>query len=216
MKKRLVFLSILFSGLIHTVSGQDVRVTSDRIGYYTADTLAAFLDFDRSLLLGLNSFTELSSSENQDMVVSSGANARLRLRIGTQTRLLINNDGAVGIGNFLDAPAGYKLAVDGKVICEDLFVELSEDWPDYVFQPDYNLIPLSELGSYIRENRHLPGLPSAAEVHENGNQSIGKTQRQLLEKIEELTLYILDLHDENKKLTQEIEALKMAISSDKQ
>ena len=63
----------------------------------------------------------------------------LYLRTGGEYRMRINEEGLVGIGNNMDdIPDGYRLAVDGKIICEELRVELSQNWPDYVFEEDIN------------------------------------------------------------------------------
>jgi hypothetical protein len=77
----------------------------------------------------------------------------------------------------------------------------SSDWPDYVFAKDYNLRPLDELEQYIKENHHLPEIPSAKEVEENGI-DLGDMQSKLLLKIEELTLYILSLQKQIDELKQ--------------
>lgn len=113
--------------------------------------------------------------------------------------ILLNNNGGVSIGA-TTIPTGYKLAVDGSVICEELVVEMSEDWPDYVFNDDYNLKPLSELEKFIKKNGHLPGVKTAKEIQENGL-SVGEMNKQLMEKVEELTLYIIQLN-------KEVDALK--------
>jgi hypothetical protein len=96
---------------------------------------------------------------------------------------------SIGTDMFLEE---YKLAVDGKIICEELTVKLSEDWPDYVFESDYNLMSFKDLKSYIEKNKHLPEIPAAKEIKENGI-SVGEINAKLLQKIEELTLYILEL-----------------------
>lgn len=97
-------------------------------------------------------------------------------------------------------PAGYRLAVDGRIICEELRVELSGNWPDYVFGEDYALMPLSEVARHIKEQKHLPGIPTAAEVEAEGI-AVGEMQKKMMEKIEELTLYIIQQQ-------AEIDALK--------
>ena len=79
--------------------------------------------------------------------------------------------------------------------------------PDYVFKPDYKLRSLSELESYIKANSHLPNIPSAREVETNG-QDVGDIQLKLLEKIEELTLYMIELEKTVKKQSEEIKELK--------
>jgi hypothetical protein len=107
------------------------------------------------------------------------------------TRMTINNDGRVVIGNI--APAtNYLLSVDGRIMCEELKVQNSGNWPDYVFAADYNLPSLTEVENHIKENGHLIGIPSACEVEENGV-GVGDMQKKLLEKIEELTLYVISL-----------------------
>ncbi len=68
-------------------------------------------------------------------------------------------------------------------------------WPDYVFTPEYRLRPLRELEAYVRAHRHLPGLPSSEEIKQQGIPLV-QTQAQLLEKIEELTLYVIQLQKE--------------------
>lgn len=112
--------------------------------------------------------------------------------------LTIYKNGNVEIGN--ESSDGYRLSVDGKVICEELRVQESGAWPDYVFKKDYELMPLSEVEIHIENNGHLPGVPSAEDIEKNG-QHLGANQKILLEKIEELTLHII-------RLEKEIDALK--------
>ncbi|WP_162817967.1 hypothetical protein U0035_16865 [Niabella yanshanensis] len=89
-------------------------------------------------------------------------------------------------------PSGYQLAVGGKIIAEELKLKLqSTGWPDYVFQPSYNLPSLKEIEAFIKKNQHLPDVPSAKTVATEGIE-LGKNQAILLKKIEELTLYIIE------------------------
>jgi len=99
------------------------------------------------------------------------------------------NSGNVAIGNIY--ANGYKLSVGGKVICTEVRVEAVSSWPDYVFNHDYDLMSLREVEQWIRENKHLPGIPSAAEVEAAGF-DLGDMQKKLLEKLEELTLYVIE------------------------
>ncbi len=80
--------------------------------------------------------------------------------------------------------------MNGAIITEEVTVKVSEDWPDYVFNKDYALLPLQQLESYIESNRHLPGIPTAEEIIDEGLR-LGEMERLLLKKIEELTLYII-------------------------
>lgn len=84
---------------------------------------------------------------------------------------------------------GYALSVNGKIISEEVRVE-ADVWPDYVFQKNYPLISLSQLEQFISTNKHLPNIPAAKQVHKEGF-GLGDMNRRLLEKIEELTLYII-------------------------
>jgi len=104
-------------------------------------------------------------------------------------------------------PSGYKLSVDGKVICEELTVQLSTAWPDYVFANNYNLISLKELENYIEVNKHLPNIPPASEI-ENGGVEMGEMTRLLMEKVEELTLYMIDANNRIQELETELKNIK--------
>lgn len=111
--------------------------------------------------------------------------------------------GNVGIGT---TNPDQKLTVKGKIHAEEIIVDLKVPLADYVFKPDYELIPLAELEEFVKINSHLPEIPSADEVEQNGL-SIGEMQNKLLQKIEELTLYVIDqdkriraLEEENKQL----------------
>lgn len=86
--------------------------------------------------------------------------------------------------------SGYELSVDGQIACEEVLVQDSGSWPDYVFEEDYNLRPLDEVEEHIKANKRLPGIPSAELVAEEGL-SIGQMQKRMMEKIEELTLYTI-------------------------
>lgn len=92
----------------------------------------------------------------------------------------------------------------GSIIGEEVVVKSQGSWPDYVFDPDYDLCSLEDLEMFIESNRHLPGVPSAAEVTEVG-QALGANQQVLLEKVEELTLYMIQLN-------KELEAAKTRIA----
>jgi len=95
-------------------------------------------------------------------------------------------NGNLGIGT--TNPGTYKLAVNGKIRAKEIKVETG--WADYVFKEGYDLPTLAEVEQHIKEKGHLPNIPSAKEVKENGIQ-LGEMNKLLLEKIEELTLYTL-------------------------
>lgn len=97
--------------------------------------------------------------------------------------------------------SGYKVSIDGKVVCEEVRIELSEDWPDYVFAKDYSLLPLEQVEQHIQAEQHLPGIPSAKEIEDEGLQ-VGEMNRLLLEKVEELTLYTIQQDKQIKQLLE--------------
>lgn len=125
---------------------------------------------------------------------------------GNPSTLTLTQDGKVGIGT--QAPGSYKLAVEGKIGAREVQVTLTNPFPDYVFDSKYKLRSLFNLESYINENKHLPGVPSAAEVEKNGGVELGQMNAKLLEKVEELTLYIIEINKKVEKLEKENEALK--------
>jgi hypothetical protein len=75
-----------------------------------------------------------------------------------------------------------------------LKVQLQGAWPDYVFEKQYGLMPMNELRNFINTNNHLPNIPPAAEMQKEGME-VGEMQRRMMEKIEELTLYVLQLEE---------------------
>ncbi len=119
--------------------------------------------------------------------------------VTTRGRLFtIDSVGNVRIGDH--APNGYKLSVNGSAIFTKAVVKAYANWPDFVFEEDFKLQPIEEVMAYVKENKHLPGIPSAKEVAEKG-QDLGEMNAKLLQKIEELTLYIAEMK-------KEIDALK--------
>ena len=110
--------------------------------------------------------------------------------------------GNVGIGT---TNPTYLLSVKGTIGCGEVIVENVTGWADFVFEDDYNLMPLQELDSFIQKNKHLPEIPTTEEVKENGI-SVGEMNAKLLQKIEELTLYIIEqdkkIDAQNKRIEQ--------------
>lgn len=97
--------------------------------------------------------------------------------------------------------SGYMLNVDGKIICEELRVQTSTAWPDYVFKQGYTMPSLDDLEKQVMATGHLPGIVSAAEVEAaGGGVELGELQRKMLEKMEELYRYVFELNRENKEL----------------
>ena len=162
----------------------------------------------RNALPGNDSYLYHAVSPTFHLIGSSkngtGVLRNIGFAIGTNDgdqdiKMAINTAGEVGIGTL--NTYGYKLAVVGKIIAEEVVVKLSTAWPDYVFKPSYNLRPLSEVRAYINQNGHLPEVPTAAQVKEDGV-ALASMNATLLKKIEELTLYILQQEERIKKLEE--------------
>jgi hypothetical protein len=139
---------------------------------------------------------------------------------GTNWRLFLKDDGKVGIGVDPDPascstapngpfPAGYRLYVKEGILTERLKIAnyCSSQWADYVFAPDYKLKPLSEVEAFVKTNKHLPNVPSAQEIENDGLDVADMLARQM-EKIEELTLYMIEMKKEIDILKSENASLK--------
>ena len=140
---------------------------------------------------GLTTSTNLVLDNNEIMARNNGAASTLYLNNDGGNISMCYSSGSVMIGASVPA-TGYLFSVDGKIMCEELKVQMSESWPDYVFADEYKLPSLYELEKQIKLNKHLPGIPSAKEVEANGFE-VGEMQANMMEKIEELTLYIIEL-----------------------
>ena len=126
---------------------------------------------------------------------------------------LYNNstNGVVINGTGLD---GNSLIVKGGVLSKEVNVKVegSESWPDYVFKPSYKRMTLDEVEKFININGHLPNVASATEMAVTGN-NLNKTDIKLLEKVEELTLYLLEMKKANEVQNAEIQNLKKQVKS---
>ena len=185
---------------LQITSGTDVDLPDANSGY---------------LMMGSQASTNMIMDNNEIQVRNNGASSHLYLQnsggnvfVGDATnfnsshRLGVDGNavitGAVRIGETV-TPNGYKLAVDGKAIMTEVLVRLVPNWPDYVFNNQYKLRDLNEVEEFIKQNNHLPGIPSAKEIEANG-MNVGEMQKMQMEKIEELTLYIIELKKEIEKL----------------
>jgi len=130
----------------------------------------------------------------------------------------IYKNGVVAIGSGIIAnntiPAGYNLYVQNGILTEKLKVASSGDptnWSDFVFAKNYKLMPLTKVESFVKENKHLPEIPSAKEVAKEGI-DVAQMDAKLLQKIEELTLYAIQQQKEIEQQKKEIELLKKKVN----
>ena len=103
--------------------------------------------------------------------------------------LALHNDGKIQMGPNITTPNGYRLYVEDGILTEKVRVAVKNttSWADFVFKPDYKLMPLHDLQAYISKNNHLPDVPSATEVVKDGL-DLGQMDAKLLQKIEERSM----------------------------
>jgi len=136
------------------------------------------------------------------LATESAVQTPVNTELSTVSRLHIGNNGLVGIGT---ATPTHKLSVNGTIRAKEIVVDTG--WADFVFDDGYNLMPLHEVESHIAEHGHLPDVPSASVVESEGL-SVGEAQKIMMQKIEELTLYLIDLKNENESLKNRVAELE--------
>ncbi len=171
---------------LHVLGGTDetIRITSLNPSIQFTDGLP---------VQNKKGFIDLSGNDFRIGTNTENNLGNFIIRVNGLNTVYINPEGNMSIGTSSVA-TGYKVNIGGKVMCEELKVQL-RPWADYVFADNYKLMNLSQLERFIKKNKHLPNIPSAAEVEKNGLE-VGDMQRRMMEKIEELTLYIIELKKE--------------------
>jgi hypothetical protein len=153
---------------------------------------------------------------NNDLDATPGGITQVSINTNKRiTNAALTVGGAVYVGTWKNTESAlnagylerYMLWVEKGIVTEDVAYAPKADWSDYVFDNEYRLTPLGELDTYIKENKHLPGIKSAAEVAKDGysNHDFNKS---ILAKVEELTLYIIEQDKKILELEQELDTVK--------
>lgn len=106
----------------------------------------------------------------------------------------------------------YKLAVAGKIVSQSLYVVNPLQWADFVFEPTYKLMALPTLASYLKQYKHLPNIPSAKEVETKGY-NVSEMDAKLLQTVEELTLHVIEIDNQNQQLQNRLAALEKQLAT---
>jgi hypothetical protein len=153
-------------------------------------------------------YTEYRNSglERKAWVGLDGGLKSFNIAVENGTDKILFNGGNVGIGTY---DPDSKLTVNGKIHAQEVKIDLLSPMtvPDYVFASDYKLKTLQEVEEYIKENSHLPEIPSAKEIEKNGLM-LAEMNMSLLKKMEEMTLYMIEQEKKNNVQSKEIESLK--------
>ena len=153
-------------------------------------------------------FKTSSSSQLGRIWTNATGSSGLYLSSGDDNAdIIINESGKVGIGT--TSTGTHKLAVEGTIGAREIKVEAS-GWSDFVFYPNYELRTLKEVEEHITEKGHLPEIPSELEVTENGI-NLGEMNAKLLQKVEELTLYLIEQNKQIQTQQADIATLKTKV-----
>ncbi|MES2777320.1 MAG: hypothetical protein V4722_24290 [Bacteroidota bacterium] len=157
-------------------------------------------------------FVQLNGNDFRLGTVSDNTDGNIVFRSGGADRVFINSDGQLLVGGATPPAGSYKVAVKGSIAASAFTVIATNNWPDYVFQKSYKLKSLEETEAFINANHHLPNIPAAAEVEKNGFE-LGDMQKRMMEKIEELTLHLIEANKRQAEANQRIASLEASLKS---
>jgi len=156
-----------------------------------------------------SAYIQLYDANNKISVSKEGMNVRaggsgLSFDAG---KITMNGKVGINANNTFTGDYDYALAVSGGILTSEVFIKEVSEWHDYVFKKDYDLMPLNDLNHYIGVNQHLPDVPSESEVLQQGF-NLADMDGLLLKKIEELTLYVIELNKQLQEQSEIISSLK--------
>lgn len=205
-------------GLTNPIYKLHVSKTADNYFYYTDYGLCVFFKptggSSSEVRVG-NAWEKPSIYGSNNLWLLTELNKTIYFGSSNSESMRLQPDGKLAIGgSTLSTPGSYRLYVADGILTEKVkvAVKATANWADYVFAPDYQLKTLKEVEKYVLENNHLPGVPSAEEVVKEGI-DMATMDAKLLEKIEELTLYMIDMNKKVEVLQKENESLMLQINS---
>ena len=180
-----------------------LRLSTERPWVFRQSNTGAFSELDLHSVVGDKNF-KITSPDN-----TRAAQFFVSNTVGNSRVFLVPDGGKVGIGS--TALGSHTLAVEGSIGAREIKVEVGS-WSDFVFDNDYELRSLEEVAQHIAEKGHLPEIPSEKEVLAEGI-NLGEMNAKLLQKIEELTLYLIEQNKENGDLRKSVEMLQKEVNS---
>jgi hypothetical protein len=188
------------------IAGNNVTVTG------TGSTASPFLisSVDTSIYAANGVINQATTTSGNRIVDMNNSNIWFNTANSTTNGKIYLGSSSV----YPNTTGNYKLFVEGGIMTEKVKVALrsSANWADYVFANDYKLMPLKEVEKFVIANKHLPGIDSAEHLAKNGI-DVAEMQSKQMEKIEELTLYIIDQNKTLEKQNKEIEELKVQMKA---
>ncbi len=205
-----------FQGAINPIDNKDVHLNSmNANGINLGSAGIRFLSMNSTitplpsngLALSLDASGKIILTSNADGGNGGGGSSVWGFD-GSKISTPADNKVVIGTG-LSSLPDGYSLYVKKGILTERLRVATSgtAKWADYVFQDDYNLMPLSKVEEFIEQNKHLPNVPSAEQVTEEGI-DMAEMAAKHMEKIEELTLYLIEANKRIEQLEQDVAELQ--------
>jgi hypothetical protein len=196
-------LAVGSNTLVNNVAGTNNTAVGSSAGFNATGSNNVFVGYSAGFAEKGNNKLYFANSSTTQPTIYGDFNANF---------ISIGNNITLAKRDAIAASGVYGLLVEKGILTEKLKVATmaSADWADYVFDENYKMLPLEEVERFIKVNKHLPNVPSAEEMSKNGLDVVTSDSK-LLEKIEELTLYIIDMNKEIKALKVKNEALNKAI-----
>ena len=193
-------------GTYSTALGSKNKVYGTNTTAVGFNNLVSGTTFAGSVALGNGNSTNANYAIAVGLGINNAVSNSLMIGVNDNSKMTFLSNGNVLIAKTTQAPnSTYKLDVNGTIRANKVVVNTTG--ADFVFDSTYNLLPLQEVETFIQQNKHLPNIPSATEMQKNGL-DMGDQQTKLLQKVEELTLYLIEQSKKIEQLQSEINALK--------